>query len=70
MAQTLRRLAADLSDRWQCEFDCEAARLEFEEGLPRLQAEELARQWIPLRRGHVAGLCTAIAQAERDGDIY
>jgi hypothetical protein len=58
MAQTLRRLTADLSDPWQCEFDAEAARLEFEEGLPRLQAEELARQWITLRGGHVAGLCT------------
>jgi len=58
-----RRLTADLSDHWQCEFDAEAARLEFEEGLPRLQAEELARQWITLRRGHVAGLCTAIMPA-------
>ena|SRR5205823_147648 len=42
---------------------CRGLRLEFEEGLPRLQAEELARQWITLRRGHVAGLCTAIMPA-------
>jgi hypothetical protein len=41
----------DLAD-WQVAFDEEAARLEYDERLPRDQAKTLARQWVIVRHGH------------------
>jgi hypothetical protein len=46
---------------WQAAFDEEAARLEYDERLDRVQAEALARQWIIVCRGHDKWLVPATA---------
>jgi hypothetical protein len=48
----------DLED-WQVAFDEHAARLEYDEGLSRLQAEALARKWVMKLRGNLQGLKTS-----------
>jgi len=54
----------DLED-WQAAFDEEAARLEFDEGLSRRQAESLARKRILELRGHLNGMKTTIVEGVR-----
>ena len=53
------------TEDWQFMFDERAAILEYDEGLPRLQAEALARQWLIAQRGSLNGIVTAKRQPPR-----